>query len=55
MVKEILIGASLGAALGFWWQTYHWNEAKKVGAAVAPARPALVAKGLFVVCSAGSL
>ena len=33
MIKEILIGASLGTALGFWWQTYHWNEVKKVGAA----------------------
>ncbi|PSC74840.1 Cytochrome c oxidase subunit 5C-2 [Micractinium conductrix] len=29
VTKEILIGSTLGAGLGFWWQTYHWNEAKK--------------------------
>ena len=30
IIKEIAIGATMGAALGFWWQTYHWSEAKKV-------------------------
>jgi hypothetical protein len=30
IIKEIAIGTTMGAALGFWWQTYHWNEAKKV-------------------------
>ncbi|PRW60679.1 cytochrome c oxidase subunit 5C-2 [Chlorella sorokiniana] len=27
--KEIAIGLTMGAALGFWWQTYHWDLAKK--------------------------
>ena len=39
IIKEIAIGTTMGVALGFWWQTYHWNEAKKVrycAAALAP-------------------
>ncbi|KAL6772064.1 COX5C [Auxenochlorella protothecoides x Auxenochlorella symbiontica] len=29
VVKEMILGAGLGTVLGFWWQTYHWNENKK--------------------------
>ncbi|KAL4427773.1 hypothetical protein ABPG75_001862 [Micractinium tetrahymenae] len=29
IVKEIIIGTTLGTALGFWWQTYHWDLAKR--------------------------
>ncbi|KAI3429531.1 hypothetical protein D9Q98_005619 [Chlorella vulgaris] len=29
LVKEITIGLTIGAALGLWWQTAHWDMAKK--------------------------
>lgn len=24
LIKEIAIGLTMGTALGFWWQNYHW-------------------------------